>query len=270
MSTDNQKAHAPLLFFDSGVGGLSVLAETQKILPNAPVIYVADNAAFPYGTKSEAEIATRVPLLLGKLAERFQPRLITIACNTASTIALDSVRQVLDIPIVGTVPAIKPAAENTKTGVIGLLGTEATVRQNYIDVLAEKFARDVVLLRHGSAKLAPAAEAKIRGENVDPDIYKRAMHGLLDQPQGKRIDTVILGCTHFPLIQNELAQFCSETINFVHGGAGIARRIDYLTQGQPWPEEKQDLHFVTTGNIAELGPYEHALGAYGFAQYSTL
>src|SRR4030095_8658585 len=101
---------APILFFDSGVGGLSVLAPTRALLPNAPIVYAADSAAFPYGTKSEGDLASRVPELLGRLVERFQPRLIVIACNTASTIALDHARAALDIPVVGTVPAIKPAA----------------------------------------------------------------------------------------------------------------------------------------------------------------
>ena len=104
---------APILFFDSGVGGLSVLEPTRALLPNAPIVYAADSAGFPYGKKSDAELATRVPALLGRLVERFHPRLAVIACNTASTIALDHARSALDLPIVGTVPAIKPAAETS-------------------------------------------------------------------------------------------------------------------------------------------------------------
>ncbi|RYE01493.1 MAG: glutamate racemase, partial [Sphingomonadales bacterium] len=100
----------PILFFDSGMGGLSVLAPTAALLPHAPIVYVADSAGFPYGTRSEAEIAARVPALLGRLVERHHPRLVVIACNTASTIALSAVRAALDLPVVGTVPAIKPAA----------------------------------------------------------------------------------------------------------------------------------------------------------------
>ncbi|MBM3928066.1 MAG: glutamate racemase, partial [Sphingomonadales bacterium] len=95
---------APILFLDSGVGGLSVLAPTRALLPTAPIVYVADNAGYPYGTKSEADIAARVPALLGRLVERYRPRLIVIACNTASTIALSAVRAALDVPVVGTVP----------------------------------------------------------------------------------------------------------------------------------------------------------------------
>ena len=141
----------PILFFDSGMGGLSVLAPTAALLPHAPLVYVADSAGFPYGTRSEGEIAARVPALLGRLAERYDPRLIVIACNTASTIALQHVRAALDVPIVGTVPAIKPAALLSETRVIGVLGTEATVRQPYVDDLAARFAGDCTVLRHGSA-----------------------------------------------------------------------------------------------------------------------
>ena len=141
----------PLLFFDSGVGGLSVLRETMKLLPRAPVVYAADYAGLPYGMKSEAELAARVPALLGRLVERYKPMLATIACNTASTIALEHVRSALNIPVVGTVPAIKPASLLTKTGVIGLLGTQATVRQPYVDRLAADFANDKILLRHAGS-----------------------------------------------------------------------------------------------------------------------
>ena len=130
------EASAPILFFDSGVGGLSVVAPTRAALPTAAFVYAADTAGFPYGTKNEAEIAARVPALLCRLVERYRPRVVVIACNTASTIALSVVRNALDVPVVGTVPAIKPAAEASVTRVIGVLGTEATVRQPYVDRLS--------------------------------------------------------------------------------------------------------------------------------------
>ncbi|MDF7777026.1 glutamate racemase, partial [Sphingomonas sp. AOB5] len=159
----------PILFFDSGMGGLSVLAPTAKLLPQAPLVYVADSAGFPYGTRSEGEIAARVPALLGRLAERYDPRLIVIACNTASTIALQHVRAALDLPIVGTVPAIKPAALLSQSRVIGVLGTDATVRQPYVDDLAARFASDCTVLRHGSAELVALAEAALGGEAPAPE-----------------------------------------------------------------------------------------------------
>ena len=197
-------AKAPILLFDSGVGGLTVLAELRKLLPEAPVIYAADLAGLPYGEKTEAEIAARVAGLLGRMSERFRPRLITIACNTASTIALGMVREVLHVPIVGTVPAIKPAAALTQTGAIGLLGTAATIRQGYVDRLEVEFAAGKRLIRHACPELVAAAEAKLRGETPDPAVFAAAARGLRDQPGGEAIDTVVLACTHFPLVEDEL------------------------------------------------------------------
>ena len=225
----------PLLFFDSGIGGLSVLAPARALLPTAPLVYVADSAGFPYGTKSEAEIAARVPALLGRLAERYDPRLIVIACNTASTIALAAVRSALDVAVVGTVPAIKPAAEASVTRVIGVLGTDATVRQPYVDDLAARFAADCIVLRHGSAALVDLAEAKLRGEAIDLAACRAVLAGLLDQPGGERIDVIVNACTHFPLVADELAAAAPHPVRFVDGGAGIARRIVHLTAGQDWP-----------------------------------
>lgn len=225
---------APLLFFDSGVGGLSVLGPTLELIPNAPIIYAADSAAFPYGQKSDAELASRIPALLGRLVERYHPRLAVIACNTASTIALEHVRSALDLPVVGTVPAIKPAAEISKSRVIGVLGTEATVRQPYVDDLAAKFAPDCTLIRHGSPELVELAEAKLAGEEIAIEAVRAAAQPMFDAPEGERIDTVVLACTHFPLLADELTAAFPD-VAYVDGGAGIAHRIAYLTRDQAWP-----------------------------------
>ena len=233
---------APLLFFDSGVGGLSVLGPTRALLPTAPIVYVADSAGFPYGTKTDAELAERLPALIGRLVERYRPRLVVIACNTASTIALDHVRGALDIPVVGTVPAIKPAALLSKTRVIGVLGTEATVRQPYVDDLAARFAADCTVIRHGSSDLVAIAEAKLAGEALDPAAIAAAVRPMLAHPRGAEIDTVVLACTHFPLIAEELG-LAMPGVTFVEGGPGIARRIAWLTQKQAWPD-------VAPGGIA--------------------
>lgn len=244
---------SPLLFFDSGVGGLSVLGPTRKLLPTAPIVYAADSAGYPYGTKSEAEIASRVPALLGRLVERFQPRLVVIACNTACTIALDQVRAALDLPVVGTVPAIKPAAEITKSGVIGILGTEATIRQPYVDDLAERFASHCTVLRYGSPELVALAEAKLAGEPVSLEQVRAAALPLFEQHRGGMIDTVVLACTHFPLLSDELGQ-AFPGLNWIDGGAGIARRIAYLTHEQPWPAGYPGGIAIFSG-----GPPRHAL-----------
>jgi glutamate racemase len=219
---------APILVFDSGVGGLSVLGPIRALLPGLPVVYAADNAGFPYGIKIEAEIAARVPALLGRLVERYRPCLVVIACNTASTIALSHVRAALDLPVVGTVPAIKPAAEQSRTRVIGVLGTEATVRQPYVDRLSAEYATDCIVLRHGSAALVTLAEAKLAGDDVRSTDVAPELEGLLRQPGGDRMDLVVLACTHFPLLLPELAAASPRPLGFVDGGAGIARRVAFL------------------------------------------
>jgi glutamate racemase len=259
----------PILFFDSGVGGLSVLAEARRLLPQASTIYVADSAGFPYGTKSEAEIAARVPALLGRLAERYRPRLIVIACNTASTIALAPVRAALDLPIVGTVPAIKPAAAISRTRAIGVLGTNATVRQPYVDRLSAEFASDCLVLRHGSAELVDLAEAALRGEATDDEHYRQVLAGLFDQPGGERLDVIVNACTHFPLVADRLAAAAPHPVSFIDGSAGIARRIATLTEGQAWPEQpKGKAVFTRAGEqIEALIP---ALHRYGLDSVETL
>ncbi|MFW2828811.1 glutamate racemase [Sphingomonas sp. ID0503] len=260
----------PILLFDSGVGGLSVLGPVRALIPAAPIVYAADSAGFPYGTKTEAEIAARVPALLGRLVERYRPRLIVIACNTASTIALPEIRAALDLPVVGTVPAIKPAALVSKSRVIGVLGTAGTVRQRYVDKLSAEFAADCTVLRHGSDALVKAAEAKLRGEAVDPAVYERELAALSGQPGGERLDTVVLACTHFPLVQEELAAAAPQLLQFVDGGAGIARRVAVLTEGQEWPSEPGPGLAVFTSDTPANQALAPGLAARGLARIEVL
>ncbi|MGB7404809.1 MAG: glutamate racemase [Pacificimonas sp.] len=253
----------PILIFDSGVGGLSVAAPIMAALPTAPIVYAADNAGFPYGSKSEAEIAARVPALLGRLVERYRPAIAVIACNTASTIALSHVRAALDLPVVGTVPAIKPAAERTKTGVIGVLGTPATVRQHYVDDLEAQFAAGCTVLRHGTADLATAAEAVLRGEEPPSDVFAAAMRGLLDQPEGERMDHVVLACTHFPLVEAQLAEAAGRDLKFLHGGDGIARQTVKRLGKPSWPDAPRH-RFVLTEDTEGAASLRPALAERGF------
>ena len=258
----------PILLFDSGVGGLTVLAEVRKLLPQAPVIYAADIAGLPYGAKSEAEVAARVCGLLGRMAERWQPRLICIACNTASTIALGMVRDVLETPIVGTVPAIKPAAALTRSGVIGVLGTEATIRQGYVDRLEDQFAQGKTLIRHGANGLVALAEAKLRGEAVSPGAVVGEIAGLLAHPHAEHLDTVVLACTHFPLLAEELGAAFGPRVGFVDGAAGIARRIASLTEGQSFARFGPD-RAITTGSMEDWQRLAPALADYGLRHLET-
>lgn len=254
---------APILILDSGVGGLTIFDAVRSALPDAPVIYAADFAGLPYGDKTEAEVAARVCGLLGRMAERWQPRLVCIACNTASTIALGMVRDVLEVPIVGTVPAIKPAAALTRSGVIGLLGTAATVRQPYVDRLEAEFAAGKTLLRAAAPELVLAAEAKLRGEPVPPDVIAGAAARLREQPGGERMDTAVLACTHFPLLRGELAAALGPHVQLIDGADGIARRIGVLLHGQDFAPAPP--RFVATGAGDTLPRYGPALRRRGFA-----
>ncbi|HEU5285035.1 MAG TPA: glutamate racemase [Sphingomicrobium sp.] len=259
---------APILFFDSGVGGLSVLTPTRALLPSAPFVYVADNAGFPYGERSESDIASRIPALLGRVVERFRPRLAVIACNTASTIALDTVRSALELPVVGTVPAIKPASEMSKTRVIGVLGTQATVRQPYVDDLAARFASDCRVIRHGSPELVELAEAKLAGDEVALDAVRAAVQPMFDAGHGQDIDVVVLACTHFPLLGDEL-RAAFPGVALVGGGPGIARRIAWLTREQPWPAEPSGGIALFTG-AAPNGALRESLAGFGLEDVRAL
>ena len=263
-------SHRPLLIFDSGVGGLSVLRPIRDLLPTAPIVYVSDSAGYPYGTKSSHEIEARVPALLGRLAERFDPQLIVIACNTASTIALTGVRAALDIPIVGTVPAIKPAAALSQNRVIGVLGTEATVRQPYVDRLSQEFASDCVVIRHGSAELVEMAEAKLRGIETPNADYARILDGLFRQPEGRLIDVIVLACTHFPLVEEELAAASPNPVYFVDGKEGIARRTAHLTQDIVWPDRAPEGIALFTRWTAETEYYRAGLAEFGLTRLIAL
>lgn len=214
-----------VLVFDSGVGGLSVLDAIAASGAALELDYVADNAWLPYGLKSDAELRARVPALLASLAAQWAPDLIVVACNTASTIALDAVRAAVAMPVVGVVPPIKPAAALTRTGVIGLLATPATVRRAYTNDLIAQFAADKRVVRFGSAALVAAAEAKLRGEAVDAAAIGEAIAGLFAAPGGAEIDVVALACTHFPLLAGELSAAAPRPCVWLDSGEAIARRV---------------------------------------------
>jgi glutamate racemase len=254
---------APILMFDTGVGGLTVYDAVHALLPDAPIIYAADYAGMPYGMKTEAEVAARVAGLLGRMSERYRPRLACIACNTASTIALGMVRDVLEIPIVGTVPAIKPAAERTHTGTIGLIGTRGTIRQAYVDDLERDFAKGKTLLRIAAPDFVEQAEIKLRGGAVDQAVIRKVADELKAMPGGDTIDSLVLACTHFPLLREELAVEFGSDVAMIDGAAGIARRIAYLLDGQEFVSPGPN-RFVLTGPIERADGLDWALAARNF------
>jgi glutamate racemase len=203
-----------------------------------------------------------VPALLGRLVERFHPRLAVIACNTASTIALDGTRAALpNIPVVGVVPPIKPAAALTQTGVIGLLATPATVRRTYTDDLIAQFAADKRVVRFGSSALVEAAEQKLRGGRPDPSAITEAMEGLFGVSGGADVDVVALACTHFPLLGSEFAAAAPRAVTWLDSGAAIARRVATVLNAEPGEPHARNLGFTDMEHAHGLAP---ALRARGF------
>lgn len=252
-----------VLVFDSGVGGLSVYDEVRHLLPDLHYLYAFDNAGFPYGEKSEDFIVERVVAVVTAITQRFPLALVIIACNSASTISLPALRERFEFPVVGVVPAIKPAARLTRNGVVGLLATRGTVKRPYTHELVAQFARDCKIEMLGSAELVELAEAKLHGEDVELADVRRAVQPWLRMKEPP--DTVVLGCTHFPLLRDELQLVLPEGTRLVDSGAAIARRTVWLLEhGAPQAVSSgQNLAFCTRidDEVTKLSPI---LQRYGF------
>lgn len=219
---------AHILIFDSGLGGTTVLDEIIKLLPQCQYSYALDNAAFPYGDKTEAFLIQRIVALMDKLIAAAQPDLIVIACNTASTQVLEQLRSHYDLPFVGVVPAIKPAAALSDKQCIGLLATNSTVNNKYINKLKLSFAVDCKLVNLPAQALVQLAEDKILYQRCDITEIKKILTPLWNQPGAGHIDTLILGCTHFPALRDEIAQLWPQRIQIIDSGTAIAERVKQL------------------------------------------
>ncbi|MEZ2795038.1 glutamate racemase [Proteus terrae] len=236
-------ANPTVLVFDSGVGGLSVYREIREKLPEAHYIYVFDNEAFPYGEKSQEFIIDRVVRIVSAVAEKHDLATIVIACNTASTVSLPALRaKFTEIPIVGVVPAIKPAAKLTCNGVVGLLATRATVKRPYTHELIERFATDCKVHSLGSAELVELAERKLHGEEVSLDELRKILTPWLKMKEPP--DTVVLGCTHFPLLADELLSVLPDGTRIIDSGAAIARRTAWLVVNQAKIKGSNEISFA--------------------------
>lgn len=233
MSSTTQPHDNPrVLVFDSGVGGLSVAREIQRRLPGLPLVYASDNGFFPYGTKGELELIARVDLVMRRLLALYPVDILVIACNTASTLTLPHLRSQLSLPIVGVVPAIKPAAKLSQTGVMGLLATPATVARPYTHELIREYAPHCDVISVGSSELVHIAEQKLRGETIDENAIARIVAELMQHEKAHLMDVLVLACTHFPLLKEELLKYLPEKIQLIDSGEAIARRVEYLLEGK--------------------------------------
>ncbi len=224
MSNPLTSSNKKVLVFDSGMGGLTVARELRALAPKLSIDYAADSGFFPYGDKDDAALTARLPLVANALVEAARPDVFVIACNTASTLALDAVREAVSIPVIGTVPAIKPAAAFSRTGTVGLLATPGTVRRDYTAALIETFAKDCHVIMHGSVELVRLAEQQAAGEAISLEAFRAAQAPLYALKGGDQIDTVVLACTHFPLIRGELSATAPHPVTFIDSGEAIARQ----------------------------------------------
>ena len=241
----------PILMFDSGIGGLTVLREARVLMPDRRFVYVADDAAFPYGDWEEEALRARLISLFGELLETYRPEIAVIPCNTASTLALGDLRAAYPgTPFVGTVPAIKPAAERTRSGLVSVLATPGTVKRAYTRDLIQSFAGQCHVRLVGSQNLARMAEAYIRGEVPPDEAVLAEIAPCFVESDGKRTDIVVLACTHYPFLANIFRRLAPWPVDWLDPAEAIARRaLSLLNSSSPVdPGQQPDRAIVTSGN----------------------
>jgi len=218
-----------ILVFDSGLGGLTVFSEIVRLRPDAHFFYAADDAGFPYGRLSEEVLIARVLKVLGKLITDVTPDVVVVACNTASTLVLPHLRAAYPaIPFVGTVPAVKPAAQQSRSKVISVLATPGTVARDYTHDLVRTYAAHCDVSLIGSQKLASLAEAYMKGETVADVEIVAEIEPCFVEVEGKKTDCVVLACTHYPLLITELARLAPWPVDWIDPSSAIARRVDHV------------------------------------------
>ena len=261
---------AHVLVFDSGVGGLSIAEAIRRQSPDWRVDYAADSGFFPYGIKTDDELKARLPVVCAALVGASKPDILVIACNTASTLTLDDVRAAVSIPVIGTVPAIKPAAAMTQTGVIGVLATPGTVRRAYLDRLIEDYAEGVEVIRHGAPGLVELAERHVRGEKLSPRRFDLEVDPLFQKPHGDRIDVVVLACTHFPLVRRQVAAACPDNVALIDTGEAITRQVVRVMADAGTASTDGKGKAFLTGGVANLAAFRTPLERYGYKTITTI
>jgi glutamate racemase len=243
-------ARKSILVFDSGLGGLTVYREIARARPDADFLYVADDAAFPYGALKESALVERVVGLMGELIETHRPDLVAIACNTASTIVLPDLRKTFTVPFVGTVPAIKPACAASVTRRVSVLGTEATVKREYTRALIRDYAQDCEVTLVGAKQLAAYAEAELAGAPASDDELLGEIAPCFREG-GTRTDTVVLACTHYPLLLERLQSLSPWRVSFLDPAPAIARRVTSLLDAPTTDGTGSARAIFTSGKLPE-------------------
>jgi glutamate racemase len=252
-----------ILIFDSGLGGLTVYREIVAARPDARLVYAADDAVFPYGLMNESALIARVVAVMEKLIEAYHPDLVVIACNTASTLVLPSLRAHFAVPFVGTVPAIKPACAASTTRLVSVLGTEATVKREYTHALIREFAADCAVTLVGSTRLAALAESELRGEPVADAAVAAEIAPCFVDNETARTDTIVLACTHYPLLIERMRRLAPWPVDFLDPAPAIARRVVDLIGAADGHEPSAPARAVFTSDRPVSPALAAALGRLG-------
>jgi glutamate racemase len=245
------KHHRPIGIFDSGVGGLSVLMEGLRQYPNENFIYIADQAHVPYGPRSREEVLSYSEGIVRYLLNR-GAKLIIVACNTASAVALAALRKIYpDLPFVGMEPAVKPAAEATSSGVVGVLATPATFQGDLYASTVERFARGVKILQDTCPGLVGQIEAGMINDPETREILENALKPMLEEG----VDEVVMGCTHYPFVIPIIKEIVGDKIRVIDPAPAVVRQAGRLLDTfdlRANVDQEGSTHFLTTGDTKKL------------------
>ncbi|MCW8955912.1 MAG: glutamate racemase [Gammaproteobacteria bacterium] len=244
----------PIGVFDSGIGGLSVLSKIRTQLPAENLVYIADAAYVPYGNKSEHEIQLRAELISQYLIEQYRVKAIVIACNTATAAAVTHLRECLSIPIIGMEPGVKPAVEQSRSGVVGILATENTLKSEKFSHLMNRFGEQAeVISQHCSGLVERIEQGDLSG-SATRELVQRYLSPLLD----KGVDSIVLGCTHYPFIKPLIEELVGPTVQVIETGDAVARHLkNRLEQHQLINASTQagSMVFFTTDGNTDINNY---------------
>ena len=249
----NTTRAANLLIFDSGAGGLTIAKAIHDKNPHLNITYLADTAGFPYGTLAEKDLFNRISLVFSDHLS-IEPDIAVIACNTASTIVLDHLRERFDFPIVGVVPAIKPAAQRSASSVIGVLATPATIERSYTSKLIDQFASDTRVHLCGSGELVHMCENFVVSGKYDNTHLTAILHGLLDMDDSKKMDVLVLACTHFPILRKAIENIVDKWkpgVEVIDSTDAICRRVNFLLHSHDYAglDQRGEVRIINTSNI---------------------
>ena len=253
-----------ILVFDSGLGGLTVFREIKSARPDARYIYLADDAGFPYGQLDEDRLIERIIDVLGGAIGKYKPDLVVVACNTASTLALGELRTQFRVPFVGTVPAIKPACAQSVTKRVTVLGTQATVGREYTRALIREFALGCDVHLVGSPRLATYAEAELAGTPAADRAIATEIAGCFIEKDGRRTDTIVLACTHYPLLLERFRTTAPWPVTWLDPAPAIARRVADLMRVRTPADPPPPPQITFTSGRAPTSQLAAALARYGF------